>query len=46
MTNVGSDSFIFWIYFESELDSSFLYSEAVIVRTDGVCLEIEEFYGL
>ena len=24
----------------------FFYSEAVIVRIDGVCLELGEFYGL
>jgi len=32
----------FWICFEFELDSSFFYSEAVIVRIDGVCLGLEE----
>ena len=30
----------------SELDSSFLSSEAVIVRIDGICLGLGEFYGL
>ena len=30
----------------SELDSGFLYSEAVIVRIDKVYLELGEFYGL
>ena len=29
-----------------ELDLSFLYSEAVIVRIDKVCLELGELYGL
>jgi len=29
-----------------DLDSSFLYSEAVIVRNDEVCLGVEEFFGL
>ena len=29
-----------------ELDSSFLYFEAVIVHIDEVCLEVREFYGL
>jgi len=29
-----------------DLDSDFLYSEAVIVRIDEVCLRLEEFYGL
>jgi len=28
------------------LDSDFLYSEAVIVRIDEICLELEEFYSL
>jgi len=32
--------------FRFELDSGFLYSEAVIIRIDEVCLELEEFYGL
>jgi len=29
-----------------ELNSGFLYSEAVTVRIDEVCLELGEFYGL
>ena len=29
-----------------ELDSGFLYSEAVIIHIDEVCLELEEFYDL
>ena len=29
-----------------ELDSSFLFSEAVTIRIDGICLGLEEFYGL
>jgi len=29
-----------------ELNSSFFYSEAVIVRIDEVCLGVGEFYGL
>ena len=29
-----------------ELDSSFFYFEAVIVRIDELCLELGEFYGL
>jgi len=29
-----------------ELDSGFLYSEAVIVRIDEVCLGLREFCGL
>jgi len=29
-----------------ELDSAFLYSEAVIVRIDEVCLGLGEFYDL
>ena len=32
--------------FESELDLSFLYSEAVTVRIDEICLQLGEFYGL
>jgi len=32
--------------FRFELDSGFLYSEAVIVRLNKVCLELGEFYGL
>ena len=32
--------------FRFELDSGFLYSEAVIVRIDEVCLGLKEFYGL
>jgi len=35
----GSDS-------SFELDSSFLSSEAVIVRIDGVCIELRESYDL
>jgi len=29
-----------------ELDSDFLYSEAVIVHIDRVCLGLGEFYGI
>jgi len=29
-----------------DLDSSFLYSEALIVRIDEICLELGEFYDL
>ena len=32
--------------FKFELDTDFLYSEAVIVHIDEVCLELREFYGL
>ena len=32
--------------FRFELDSGFLYSEAVIVRIDEVCLGLEKFYDL
>ena len=32
--------------FSFELDSSFLSAEAVIVRIDGVCIGLEESYGL
>ena len=32
--------------FRFDLDSGFLYSEAVIVRIDKVCLELGVFYGL
>ena len=32
--------------FRFELDLSFFYSEAMIVRIDGVCLGLGELYGL
>ena len=32
--------------FRFKLDSGFLYSEAVIVRIDEICLELGEFYGI
>ena len=32
--------------FRFELDSCFLYSEAVIIRINEICLRLEEFYGL
>ena len=32
--------------FSLELDSSFLSSEAVIVRIDEICIRLGEFYGL
>ena len=32
--------------FKFELDSAFLYFEAVIIRIDEVCLELGELYGL
>ena len=32
--------------FSFELDSSFFSSEAMIVRIDGVCIELGESYGL
>ena len=32
--------------FNFELNSSFLSSEVVTIHIDGVCLELEEFYGL
>ena len=36
----------FRFIFRFELDSSFLYSEAVIVCIDEVCLGLGEFYDL
>ena len=32
--------------FRFELDLGFLYSEAMIVRIDEICLELGEFYDL
>ena len=32
--------------FQFELDSGLFYSEVVSIRIDGICLELEEFYGL
>jgi len=38
--------FFLGFVFSFELDSSFISSEAVNVRIDGVCLGLREFYGL
>ena len=42
----GLAVFFFGSVFRFKLDSDFLFSEAVIVRIDEVCLELEKFYGL
>ena len=43
---VGLAVFFSEFVFRFELDSGFLYSEAMIVRIDGVCLGLGEFYVL
>ena len=42
----GLAVFIYGVVSIFELDSNFLYSEAIIVRIDKVCLRQGEFSGL
>jgi len=56
LINVGFGSFLFWICFESELDSSFIiliegvlslsWIQVSFILIEGVCLGLGKFYGL